>query len=47
VGTQSTPWRCYQIAFDARESDPRPKESCGDMVDVARRAFPSAGVPEK
>lgn len=47
VGTQSTSWRCYQIAFDSREVDPRPKENCGDMVDAARRAFPSAGVPER
>jgi hypothetical protein len=47
VGTQSTSWRCFQIAVDARESDPRPKESCGDMVDFARQAFPSAGVPSQ
>lgn len=47
VGAQSSTWRCYAIRLDPREAFPRSKESCGDMLDAARAAFPGAGVPER
>jgi hypothetical protein len=47
VGTQSTTWQCYAMRSDRLQLTPGPKENCGNLVDAARAAFPSAGVPEK
>ncbi len=45
VGTPAQTWFCLDIPTDPREISPHAASHCGDMRDIAKKAFPGA-VPE-